>query len=719
MTADSTIGDARLRGLSDTMRAFAEATIDYQRLLATVAERMARLVGQGCIVALLSEDQQRIIPKSVFFEDPRLMQSAQGVLSNGPIPFGSSRLSKRLIEQRTCVLIAHCDSDTLSYELSPENARAMQHVGVRSLLALPLEMRGGLLGVIALLRVGPDALPFDADDEAVAKNLCEHAALAISNAQLLESRQREIEERKRAEDQATRFEALIQHSGEFIAMASLDGRVLFINQAGKKLVGVEPDVDVTLLELPAFHTPDGLKRAEVIRAKGRYQGPGQLRHLITGELIDTQVSSFLVRDAQGEPFAFATVQHDMREMKNLEAHIRQTQRLEALGRLAGGIAHDFNNILSVILSYSTILLSELEAGSSACEDVQEIHAAGERAARLTRQLLAFSRRQLLEPRIVDLNDVVTGMEKMTRRLLGEDVVLRMALCPTLGRVRVDVGQIEQVLLNLALNARDAMQNGGVLTITTDNVLAPVKAGLDEAVPAVTLSVADTGSGMDEATRQRAFEPFFTTKAKGKGTGLGLATVFGVVEQSGGRISVASEVGRGATFIIHLPRCDDPLPMPRSSVRPKKSLVRGSATVLLVEDEAQVRKLIRAVLVAAGYRVLEAAGPLEALRECEQFSEEIHLLVTDVVMPTMSGRELAALLRRTRQQTKVLYVSGYSEDAIAEHGALDSNTVLLQKPVTPDLLLERIREILDAPALEPRLTGLVEDDAHTQVERTRK
>ena len=556
--ADPTISDGRLRGLSDTMRAFAEATIDYQRLLSTVAERMAGLVGHGCIVALLSEDQRHISPAAVFFNDPRLMQGAGGVLSNGPIPIGSSRLSKRLIEHRECVLIPYCDQAALSAELSPENARAMQHVGVRSLLALPLEMRGGLLGVIALLRVGPDAQPFDVDDEAVAKNLSVHAALAISNARLLESRQREIEERKRAEEEAKRFEALIQHSGELIAMASLDGRVMFINQAGKKLLGIAPEADVTELDMPTFHTDDGLKRAELIRAQGRYQGPGQVRHLITGELIDTQVSSFLVRDANGQPFAFATVQHDMREMKSLEAHVLQTQRLEALGRLAGGIAHDFNNIPSVILSYSTILLSELEPGSSASDDVQEIHAAGERAARLTRQLLAFSRRQLLEPRIVNLNDVVTGMVKMTRRLLGEEIALKLSLCPALCLVRVDVSQIEQVLLNLALNARDAMVNGGVLTIATDNVFAPVKAGIDEPVPAVTLSVTDTGSGMDEATRQRAFEPFFTTKAKGKGTGLGLATVFGVVEQSGGRISLSSEVGRGSTFIVHLPRARAPL-----------------------------------------------------------------------------------------------------------------------------------------------------------------
>jgi signal transduction histidine kinase/CheY-like chemotaxis protein len=450
-------------------------------------------------------------------------------------------------------------------------------------------------------------------------------------------------------------------------------------------------MDVSKLDLRNFHTDDGMKRAALIREHGRYQGPGQLRHFVSGELIDTQVSSFLVRDARGEPFGFATVQHDMREMKNLEAHLRQMQRLEALGRLAGGIAHDFNNILSIILSYSTILLADLPPGTPAVEDVQEIHAAGERAARLTRQLLAFSRRQVLEPRIVDLNEVVLGMDKMTHRLLGEDILLKTELSSTLGRVKVDVGQFEQVLLNLAINARDAMPNGGALTITTANA----DTGSPIAGRCVRLSVSDTGAGMDEATRQRAFEPFFTTKANGKGTGLGLATVFGVIEQSGGRISVSSEPGRGATFVIYLPRCDEePLP-PRVSLRPAKRTAPESATILLVEDEAQVRKLIRAILSSAGYHVLDAPGPLEALRESEQFAGPIHLLVTDVVMPTMNGRELAELLKRRRQQTKVLYLSGYTEDAIAQHGVWDPGTALLQKPVTPDALLERVREVLDS------------------------
>jgi two-component system cell cycle sensor histidine kinase/response regulator CckA len=703
MTGDLGTNDRRLHGLSDTMRAFAEATIDYQRLLRTVAERMAALLDGGCVLALVTEDLSSLVSGAVHFDDPVRMKAAVALLGIGPIPVTGSSLGARIIQTRQGVLIPNVDEAVLGAALSDEYRPRIHDLGLRSLIVLPLEIRGRILGILSLCRVGADSAPFNEDDEAVARNLAEHAALAISNAQLLESRQREIEDRKRAEEQARRFEALIQHSGDFIAMAGLEGKVSFVNTSGKQLLGIPLDADVSKLDLRTFHTDDGMKRAAIIREHGRYQGPGQLRHFVTGELIDTQVSSFLVRDALGEPFGFATVQHDVREMKNLEAHLRQMQRLEALGRLAGGIAHDFNNILSIILSYSTILLAELPAGTPAVEDVQEIHVAGERAARLTRQLLAFSRRQVLEPRIVDLNEVVLGMDKMTRRLLGEDILLKTELSPTLGRVKVDVGQFEQVLLNLAINARDAMPNGGALTIATANVDAgaPIRGG--DGGRCVRLSVSDTGAGMDEATRQRAFEPFFTTKANGKGTGLGLATVFGVIEQSGGRISVSSEPGRGASFVIHLPRCDEePTPL-RVSLRPAKRTAPESATILLVEDEAQVRKLIRAILSGAGYRVLEAPGPLEALRESEQFPDTIHLLVTDVVMPTMNGRELAELLKRRRQQTKVLYLSGYTEDAIAQHGVVDPSIALLQKPVTPDALLERVREVLDSdPVSDPLL-----------------
>jgi CheY-like chemotaxis protein len=260
---------------------------------------------------------------------------------------------------------------------------------------------------------------------------------------------------------------------------------------------------------------------------------------------------------------------------------------------------------------------------------------------------------------------------------------------------VDVGQLEQVLLNLALNARDAMPKGGALTISTANAEEPLRPG-EPPRPTVMLTVQDTGAGMDEATQQRIFEPFFTTKGIGKGTGLGLATVFGVVEQSGGRISLVSEVGRGTTFVIHLPQCDEQPAAPRVSVRPVQTNVHRTETILLVEDEAQVRKLIRSVLSGAGYRVLDAADPLEALRMSEHESGEIDLLVTDVVMPTMNGRELAELLKRTRRHTKVLYLSGYTDDAIAHHGVLERGVALLQKPVTPDALLEQVSEVLDTP-----------------------
>jgi two-component system, cell cycle sensor histidine kinase and response regulator CckA len=692
MTGDLAPNDRRLLGLSDTMRAFAEATTDYARLQRTVAERLANLVGDGCVLVLVSEDGLTLSAGAVYFEDSALMANAERLVGMASVPVKSSALATRLIETRQALLLPDVDPAVLGAMLSAENAGTANRLGVRSLLALPLEVRGRVVALVALLRIGKDTPPFDVNDEAVARNLAEHAALAMSNAQLLEARQREIDERRRAEEQANQFEALIQHSAEFIAMATLDGRVLFVNEAGRKLTGIAPDADVSTLPLTAFHTAEGMARAPLLRSQGRYQGPGQLRNLITGELIDTQVSSFIVRDSLGEPFAFATVQHDMREMKSLEAHVRQMQRLEAVGRLAGGIAHDFNNILSVILSYSTILLRELPPGTTSAEDVQEIHTAGERAARLTRQLLAFSRRQVLELRIVDLNDVVSGMENMTRRLLGEDIVLKTSLCFPLGKVKVDVGQLEQVILNLALNARDAMPKGGVLTVSTDNADQPLRT--EEIRPTVVLSVSDTGAGMDDATKQRAFEPFFTTKPLGKGTGLGLATVFGVVEQSGGRISLETELGSGTTFRINLPRCDETPPEPRVSLRPQHTSPHETATILLVEDEAQVRKLIRAVLVGAGYRVLDAGDPLQALRLSEDFNGDIQLLVTDVVMPTMNGRELADLLKRTRQHTKVLYLSGYTDDAIAHHGVLDPGIVLLQKPVTPDALLERVRDVLD-------------------------
>ena len=380
-----------------------------------------------------------------------------------------------------------------------------------------------------------------------------------------------------------------------------------------------------------------------------------------------------------------------------EEQLRHAQKMEAVGRLAGGVAHDFNNLLSVILSYSSILIGGMSPADPVRADIEEIKKAGERAAQLTRQLLAFSRQQILEPRILDLNEVITGMDEMIRRLVGEDVAVRTVPGKDLGKVKADPGHLEQVLMNLVVNARDAMPGGGNLTIETQNVeldagYAQQHLGVTPG-PHVMLAVSDTGTGMDKSTQQRIFEPFFTTKEKGKGTGLGLSTVFGIVQQSGGYIWVYSELGKGTTFKIYLPRTDEAGLEVEAPVQ--VTTVRGTETVLLVEDEEQLRIVARAVLLRNGYDILEARNGNEALVLCEKHEGPIHLLLTDVVMPQMSGPELAKRLRSIRPEMKVLYMSGYTEDAIVHHRVLSPGIALMQKPITPDSLLRRVREVLDA------------------------
>jgi two-component system, cell cycle sensor histidine kinase and response regulator CckA len=391
-----------------------------------------------------------------------------------------------------------------------------------------------------------------------------------------------------------------------------------------------------------------------------------------------------LRDAAGSVVGVLGVYQDITDRKRLEEQLRQAQKMEAVGQLAGGIAHDFNNLLTVINGFSQVTLDLLGRDDPARAMVDEIHSAGTRAASLTRQLLAFSRRQVLEPRVVDLNAVVGETERLLRRLIGEDVLLVTDLAPDLGRVRVDAGQMEQVLMNLAVNARDAMPRGGTLTIATRDETGP-----DGDV--VHLLVTDTGCGMDPQTRARLFEPFFTTKEPGKGTGLGLAVVHGVVTQSGGRIEVESEPGKGTTFRIELPRAAGPEPG-EGSVGPV-DLPRGTETLLLVEDEAAVRALDRRVLASCGYTVLEAKDGRDAVRVADGHPGKIDLLVSDVVMPHLGGRQLAERLAAGRSGLKVLFVSGYTDDAVVRHG-VGSEFAFLPKPFTPAGLARKVREVLD-------------------------
>ncbi len=387
------------------------------------------------------------------------------------------------------------------------------------------------------------------------------------------------------------------------------------------------------------------------------------------------------------------------EKLKIEEQLRQAQKMEAIGRLAGGVAHDFNNLLSVILSYAVILLGELDSTDPMRVDLEEIKNAGQRAARLTRQLLAFSRQQPLEPRVLNLNDVIADMENMIRRLIGEDVELRALANADLWKIKADPGHIEQVIMNLVVNARDAMPRGGRLIIETQNVELDAAYALDHVGsvpgPHVMLVVSDTGIGMDKATQARIFEPFFTTKEKGKGTGLGLSTVFGIVKQSRGSIWVYSEPGRGTSFKIFLPRNEDaarPIP-PMVQV----ATLRGSETVLLAEDEDQVRVVAREILQRSGYRVLEARSGEEALDIGETHEGAIDILLSDIVMPRMSGQDLARGLAPLRPAMKVLYMSGYTENAIVD-SVVDEDVRFVQKPLTPESLLHKVREVLDTPVV---------------------
>ncbi|MFL5623258.1 MAG: PAS domain S-box protein [Gemmatimonadaceae bacterium] len=416
-----------------------------------------------------------------------------------------------------------------------------------------------------------------------------------------------------------------------------------------------------------------------------------------GTLITVEVVS---EDAEvdGRP-ARLVLARDVTDHEVLEGQLRQAQKMEAVGQLAGGIAHDFNNLLTAIRGYSDILMESLAANDSRREDVAEISKAAERASGLTRQLLAFSRKQILQPRVVNLNDVVTGLGSMLRRLIGEDIEMITRTGQLEGQVAADVGQLEQVLVNLAVNARDAMPKGGTLTLETADVQLDEHYGARQgatvpAGPYVMLAVSDTGIGMDRDTRARVFEPFFTTKEVGKGTGLGLSTVYGIVKQSGGFVWVYSEPGHGTTFKIYLPR----VAAGASPVAPVAEVARenrGSETILLVEDEETVRNLATRILRKQGYTVLSARHGRQAEGIAGEYRHDIHLVITDVVMPEMGGRDLASALGALRPDVPILYVSGYTDDEIIRRGMLEPTMAFIEKPFTANALLRKVRELLDS------------------------
>lgn len=510
----------------------------------------------------------------------------------------------------------------------------------------------------------------------------------------------DISEREQVEAELRLQSAALNAAGNAILITDHDGRIEWVNEAFVKSTGYDSSEVIgkpAKTVLSGINGPESYESLRSTVLAGRVWRGEITNRRKDGSSYPEEVTITPVKNDRGEPTHFVAIKRDLSEVRRLEAQFLQSQKMETVGRLAGGIAHDFNNLLTVINGTADVAATDLSTGDPLRADLEAIHQAGERAAALTRQLLAFSRRQVLQPVDVNVADLLSNWRSMLQRLIGETIELAIVQHGEVGSVRVDPSQMEQVIMNLVVNAGDAMPDGGKLTIEIEDVEidddyaashSPVHPG-----PHVMLTVTDTGVGMDEATRTKLFEPFFTTKEPEKGTGLGLAMVYGTIAQSGGSISVESELGRGTTFRIYLPRIAS---VPSDSrAKHQSSLVPGTETILLVEDEEALRRLAERILTTSGYTVLSAANASEAMELLERHEGSLHLIFTDVVLPTVSGRILAAEVARKHPGVKILYTSGYTDDVVLRHGVLDQTTHFLGKPYSPTALTRKIRDVLSS------------------------
>jgi PAS domain S-box-containing protein len=568
-----------------------------------------------------------------------------------------------------------------------------QSVGTPSIdwLGVPLKTGERTIGVLAVQTYTP-GIRYDERDKEMLQFVSTQIATAI--------------ERKRAEatlrDSEERFRALVERSGDAIALLDATGQITYASPSTAAVLGRAVDAVVGANAFDLLHPDDvALVRAALTTLRGKPGTSVAVRSRFRHGDETWHEGEGTVTNRLNDPAVRAVVfnYRDVTERARLENQLRQAQKMEAVGRLAGGVAHDFNNVLTAVFGYVDMLREELPSNSGALEDLAEVRKAAERAAGLTRQLLAFSRQQVMEPVVLRPNELLEDLEKMLHRMISEDVELKLALKPDVGNVRADEGQLQQVVMNLVVNARDAMPRGGKILIESANAeLTEQYAELHQPViPGryVMIAVSDTGTGMTPHVKAHIFEPFFTTKQKGQGTGLGLSMVYGIVKQSGGYIWVYSEVGRGTTFKVYLPRVDAPAGVPHRAR--EGGVLTGTETILLAEDDAMLRPLAKGLLEKLGYRVIEAENGAQALAAAGRFTGPIQLLVADVVMPGGSGRDLARRLAETRPETKVLYVSGYTDDAIVHHGMLEPGLNFLQKPFTPAVLARKVREVLDAPS----------------------
>ena len=519
----------------------------------------------------------------------------------------------------------------------------------------------------------------------------------------LEKKILELEKEKKARQEVEKEINMLAHAiksiGECVSVTDMDDNILFVNESFLKTYGYSRE---ELIGQPISIVRSRRNPKEVVEnIRPRTLSGGWHGELIQkrkdGSEFPVSLSTSVIRDDNGKAIAMIGVSSDITQQRELEEQFRQAQKMEAIGRLAGGVAHDFNNLLTVINGYSELLLISLKKGDPIYKQLNEIRQAGFRAANLTRQLLAFSRKQVLQPVVLDIKHTIKDMDKMLHRLISENIELRTVLDPNLYYIKADPGQIEQVILNLVINARDAMPFGGKLTIEAKNIKFKEPFYWEDleitAGKYVMLAISDTGTGMDAETKKHIFEPFFTTKNEEQGTGLGLSTVYGIVKQSGGFINVYSEEGAGSTFRLYFPSVKEPVVRAKNKPISSESLT-GSETILVAEDENNLRQLACEILRKHGYNVLEAANGGSALLKCEKYKNPIHLILSDVVMPEMSGLELVNRLLSIHPEMKVLYMSGYTDDAVIRHGILEDKVQFLQKPFSPISLLEKIRTILD-------------------------
>jgi PAS domain S-box-containing protein len=680
----------RVRVISEVTRRFAEVTTDYQRLLESVAYSLAETIKDACTVFLLDEGGDALAPCSMHAVAPRALELVQERFADRTLLLEQHPELRHVLTSGQSILTPRLADRP---QATAEQIRWEQALGLHSVIIVPMQVQGRSIGLVTLTRFQASSPPYDQQDLELAKNLAAHAGLAIENAKLYVAAEQARQSLQRSEAaQRQFFEAspmacfVVDADTQRIVTANIAALVMY-GYSREEFVGLQLDD----LRDPA----DQQALSAAFKAAGDMDLHSSARHRRKdGSLIHIEGSSH-VGTFEGRRARFVMLSDNTQRLR-AEAELRQSQKMEAVGRLAGGIAHDFNNVLSIILGYSDEILSQSKPTGLVHDGLHEIQAAANRAAELTRQLLMFSRQQVLEPKVLDLNEVLGGIERMLARVLGEQLELVVVPGAQLGRIFADRGNIEQVIMNLAVNARDAMPGGGRLTIETSNVVLDEAFARDhlgvKAGEYVFLGVTDTGAGMDQATRARIFEPFFTTKELGKGTGLGLSTVLGIVQQSGGAIYVYSELGRGTSFKVYLPRIRAEAERRAAAQQPQ--MLRGNETVLLVEDEPAVRVVAKKILERLGYAVLPAATVTEAATLCSDHPSTIHLLLTDVVMPGKNGVALAAELSARRPDMKVLYMSGYTDNSIGTHGQLDPGAAFLQKPFTAELLARKLRSLLD-------------------------